>query len=421
MKETKIVLYKAGEFHPLRAEEYVKIGGYEGLKKAIDSPAATIKTIKDSGLRGRGGAGFPTGLKLSFTAGTEADQKYVIANADEGEPGTNKDRIIIESVPHRLIEGMAIAAAAVGASKGYIYLRAEYPYLVPILGEALADARKHGYLGANIMDSGFDFDIELFIGAGSYVCGEETALIASMEGKRGEPRVKPPYPGISGLWGKPTVINNVETLVTIPQVVVNGAPWFRQYGTANCPGTKLFTLSGNITHPGVYEFPVGVTIRDLFEKVGGGCPHGRKLQAVQTGGASGNIIPASLLDTPMDIDACLNAGATFGAGDLMFIDETRCLIDIVENLIEFFAGESCGKCVPCREGNSQLLNLVRKFKYKTAEPGDLELMVELGKFMTKASLCGLGQAAPNPVLSTVRFFPELFAVGSSKERRAVNV
>lgn len=418
MKETRILLANAGEISPISAKEYAAVGGYQGLRKALAAPEKVVDLVKASGLRGRGGAGFPTGLKLSFTANTPAEQKYIVCNADEGEPGTNKDRVIMEKVPHRLFEGMAIAGVAVGADKGYIYLRAEYPHVAEVLGQALADAQENGYIGSNILDSGHNFHIELFIGAGAYVCGEETALLDSMEGKRGEPRFKPPYPGVAGLWGKPTVINNVETLINLPGILVNGSDWFRQTGTETCPGTKLFTLSGNITNPGVYEFPVGTTIGSIFQEVGGGCPKGKKLIAIQTGGASGNIIPASLLDTPMDIDCCAKVGATFGAGDLMFIDEDHCLLDVLENLMEFFEEESCGKCTPCREGNTQLLHLIRKFKDSSAQAGDLELMLELGKLMTGGCLCGLGQASPNPILSAVRFFPELFQLQNDQKGRA---
>lgn len=421
MEEKRILLAGAGDISPSSASEYAGVGGYQGLKKALSNPGQVVETIKSSGLRGRGGAGFPAGLKLSFTANTPSDQKYIVCNADEGEPGTNKDRVIMERVPHRLIEGMAIAGVAVGANKGYIYLRAEYPYVAKILEQALVDAREHGYLGSNILQSGQDFDIELFIGAGAYVCGEETALLDSIEGKRGEPRFKPPYPGVAGLWGKPTVINNVETLANFPSIMVKGGEWYSQLGSKTCPGTKLFTLSGNIANPGVYEFPTGTTIRVLFEEVGGGCPQGKELKAIQTGGASGNIIPASLLDTPMDIDCCAQAGATFGAGDLMFIDEDACLLDVLENLMEFFEHESCGKCTPCREGNSQLLHLIRKFKNGSAEEGDLELMLELGKLMVGGCLCGLGQASPNPILSAVRSFPELFKVKTVSEGSVANV
>lgn len=421
MEEKRVLLSGVGEISPTSSREYVEIGGYQGLKKALEAPGKVVEIIKASGLKGRGGACFPSGLKLSFTAGTPADQKYIVCNADEGEPGTNKDRILMEQIPHRLLEGMAIAGVAVGADQGYIYLRAEYPSAANILEQALADARQNGYLGSNIMGSGFDFEIELFIGAGSYVCGEETALLESLEGKRGEPRFKPPYPGVVGLWGQPTVINNVETLANFPVIMVEGAEWYRKIGTATCPGTKLFTLSGNISNPGVYEFPVGTTIRSLFEGVGGGCPNGKRLYAVQTGGASGNIIPVSLLDTPMDVDSCAKVGATFGAGDLMFMDEDCSLLDVLENLLEFFEHESCGQCTPCREGNTQLLELVRKFKKGVAQKEDLDLMLELAHFMVEGSLCGLGQSSPNPVLSAVRFFPEVFLNTLNSRGRFANV
>jgi NADH:ubiquinone oxidoreductase subunit F (NADH-binding) len=413
VEETRVVLHKAGEIQPTSSREYEAAGGYAGLRKALADPDQIVDMIKASGLRGRGGAGFPTGLKMSFTKGASADKKYVVCNADEGEPGTNKDRVIMEEVPHRLIEGMVIAALGVGADQGYIYLRAEYPYVRTILEKALADARANGFLGRDILGSGFAFDIQLFIGAGAYVCGEETALLDSLEGKRGEPRVKPPYPGVAGLWGKPTLVNNVETLSNLPAIMEHGPEWFKSMGTEKFPGTKLFTLSGNVVNRGVYEFPVGITIRELFEVVGGGCPNGKRLYAIQTGGASGNIIPASLLDTPMDPESCAAAGATFGAGDLMFMDENCCLLDVLENLTEFFVKESCGKCCACREGNPQLLHLVQKFRHGTAQRGDLDLLVELGSAMTIGCLCGLGQAAPNPILSVVRFFPQVFTTSDA--------
>ena len=408
MNETRRILRNVGKINPTCAKEYAAAGGYEALKKAIAAPDTMIGIMKDSGLRGRGGAGFPTGLKWSFVKGTDADQKYVVCNADEGEPATNKDRIIMSGDPNSLFEGMAIAGAAVGADKGYIYLRAEYPYVRVILEKALEDARANGYLGKNIMGTGFSFDIEVRSSAGAYVCGEETALLESIEGRRGEPRYKPPFPGVSGLWGKPTVINNVETFANVPIILNEGVESFRKYGTEKCPGTKLFTLSGNVCNPGVYEFPIGVTIRQLFEEVGGGCPNGRKLLAVQTGGGSGPIIPASLLDTKMDIESCWEAGASFGAGDLMFIDDTNDIIDVCENLMEFFVEESCGKCTPCREGNYRLLELVRKFKNNTAEESDIALIESLAETMMDAARCGLGQASPCPLVSAIKFFREDF-------------
>ncbi len=404
MKQTLKILRYADKIDPVSVKDYVKVGGYEALRKAVENPDKIIDTMKASGLRGRGGAGFGVGQKWSFVKNTKADVKYVVCNADEGEPGTNKDRVIIEKVPHLMLEGMAISGVAVGSTKAYIYLRAEYVYLRENLEKAIAEAKAQGYLGKKIMGSKYDFDIEVRLGAGAYVCGEETAMLESIEGKRGEPRYKPPYPGVEGLWQKPTIINNVETFVNVPLIIKDGVEEFRKYGSKNNPGTKLYTLSGNIKNPGVYEFPIGITIRELFEKVGGGCPNGKKLKAIQTGGASGNIIPPSLLDTPFDIDPCNAVGATFGAGDLMFIDEDQDIIDVVENLTEFFDEESCGQCTPCREGNRRLLELIRKFKDGTAVLEDLELMEELSEVMCDTSLCGLGLASAKPLQSVIRFF-----------------
>lgn len=404
MQETKIILRNIGQIDPISAQEYAAQGGYAALKSALAAPDGIIDIIKESAIRGRGGAGFPVGLKWSFVKDTAADQKYIVCNADEGEPGTNKDRIIMSGDPHSMLEGMAIAAAAVGASQGFIYLRAEYPYVLTTLNAALADARANGYLGPNIMGTDFNFDIEVRSGAGAYVCGEETALLESIEGKRGEPRYKPPFPGVSGLWGKPTVINNVETFANIPVIINRGAAEYKKLGTEKCTGTKLFTLSGNISNPGVYEFPMGVSIRQLFEEVGGGCPGGKKLLGVQTGGASGALISADMLDINMDIESCAAAGAVFGAGDLMFIDETNDIIDVCENLMEFFVEESCGKCTPCREGNTRLLELVGKIKEGKASAQDIALIEDLASTMMDASLCGLGQASPTPLITAIKFF-----------------
>ncbi len=411
MQETRVILHNAGKLeHPTNAKEYAALGGYEGLKKAIGmGQTAIIDVVKASGLRGRGGAGFPTGLKWSFMQPSNDPEKYIICNADEGEPGTNKDRVIFEVDPHCVLEGMAIAGVATGATKGIIYLRIEYPECHKILAEAIDSARKNGFLGNNIMGTGASFDIEIYTGAGAYVCGEESALMESIEGKRGEPRFKPPFPAAKGVFGKPTTINNVETLAVVPQIIINGAEWFRKYGTEKCPGTKLFTLCGNVKNPGVYEFPIGVTIRQLFEEVGGGCANGKALKGVQTGGASGNIINANQIDVAMDIESCAAAGATFGAGDLMFFDENQDVIDIVENLMEFFVHESCGKCTPCREGNMRLLQLVRKFKNGTATEKDLETIDDLASTMMCASLCGLGQASPSPLVSSIKNFKNNFS------------
>jgi NADH:ubiquinone oxidoreductase subunit F (NADH-binding) len=413
MEEYKFLTYNVGKLNPVSATEYATVGGYAGLKIALANPSAVIQTIKDSGLRGRGGAGFPTGMKWTFVRNTEADQKYIVCNADEGEPGTNKDRILMAEVPNLLFEGMAIAGVAVGATKGYIYLRAEYPYVKEILLKALDDARIRHFLGKNVMGSDFDFDIEIRSGAGAYVCGEETALLESIEGKRGEPRYKPPFPGVQGLWGKPTVINNVETLCNIPMILCMGADFFKALGTPQTTGTKLFTLCGNIKNPGVYEFQTGITMRELFEDVGGGCPNGKKLKAIQCGGASGPIVGTDKLDTKMSIEDCNAAGANFGAGDLMFIDEDQGIVDLCENLMEFFEEESCGKCTPCREGNFRLLELVRKFKDGTGTETDLDTIEDLASTMMDASLCGLGQASPIPLVSAIKYFRNEFLEGGN--------
>ena len=403
MQETRLVLRNVGKIDPLAAEDYAAAGGYEGLKKALSMPQDDIiAVVKASGLRGRGGAGFPAGLKWQFTKGAQGDQKYIVCNADEGEPGTNKDRIILAGDPNGLFEGMAIAGLACGADKGYIYLRAEYPYLFAPLRQAIANAAAAGFLGENIMGSGKNFDLEVVTGAGAYVCGEETALLESIEGKRGEPRFKPPYPANAGLFGCPTVINNVETLANVPQIIVNGADWFKGFGTEKCPGTKLFTLCGNVNKPGVYEFEMGVNLIGLFEQVGGGCD--KPLLGVQTGGASGAIIRADQMDIAMDIESCQSAGAVLGSGALMFIDEDQDIIDVVENLMEFFAEESCGKCTPCREGNQRLLELVTKIKRGRGVPEDLDTLADLSATMACAALCGLGQASPTPITSTLENF-----------------
>jgi NADH:ubiquinone oxidoreductase subunit F (NADH-binding) len=404
MQETRLVLRNLGKItNPARVEEYVACGGYAGLKKALGmAQDELIAVVKESGLRGRGGAGFPTGLKWQFTKGTAGNQKYIVCNADEGEPGTNKDRIILANDPNALFEGMAIAGLACGATKGYIYLRAEYPYLFAPLREAIANATAAGYLGENMMGSGKAFDITVASGAGAYVCGEETALLESIEGKRGEPRFKPPYPASAGLFGCPTVINNVETLANVAQIILNGAAWFKGFGTERCPGTKLFTLCGNVNRPGVYEFEMGVNLKALFEEVGGGCD--KPLLGVQTGGASGGIIRADQMDIALDIESCQAAGATLGSGAMMFIDQDQDMLDVVENLMEFFVEESCGKCTPCREGNMRLLELVTKIKQGKGCKEDIDTMYDLAGTMMCAALCGLGQASPTPVTTTLDNF-----------------
>jgi NADH:ubiquinone oxidoreductase subunit F (NADH-binding) len=418
MQETRIVLRNVGKYNPASVDEFRALGGYSGLQKALSlDPGAIIEEVKTSGLRGRGGAAFSTGTKWSFVYGTAADQKYIVCNADEGEPATNKDRVIMAGDPHSLIEGMAIAGYAVGATKGYIYLRYEYPYIMPVLENAINDARNKGFLGDRIFGSDFSFDIKVVSGGGAYVCGEETALLESIEGKRGEPRYKPPYPGVSGLYGKPTVINNVETLVNIPSIINNGASWYRNFGVEHCTGTKVFTLSGNLVNRGVYEFPKGINLKDLIYEVGGGCPNGRKLLGVQTGGGSGSIINADMLDITMDVESCEAAGATFGAGDIMVFDDSNDVLEIVENLMEFFAHESCGKCTPCREGNYRLLQLIRKIRKGYGTMADLDTLQDLSETMMDCSLCGLGQASPTPIVSTLKNFRNVYIEAIERGRK----
>ncbi len=407
MQETRIILNKVNN-NPICAKEYVENGGYEAVKKAVQmNPKDIIDIITDSGLRGRGGAGFPVGLKISFVYKTNSDQKYIICNADEGEPGTNKDRVIFETVPHSVIEGMIICGIASGATKGYIYLRWEYPQIYDILTKVLDSARESGFLGEKILGSEYDFDIEIYVGAGAYVCGEETALIESIEGKRGEARFKPPFPGVEGLWGKPTLVNNVETLANIPLIINNGSSWFHQFGTEKCSGTKLFTLCGNINKPGVYEFPIGVKLQDLYA-FGGGVPKGRKLQAVQLGGVSGSIISADQINVEMDPDTLASKGMTFGSGSVLFIDDSQDMIDLLENIMEFFLHESCGKCTPCREGNLRLLEIIRKFKNNTARLEDIDTLMDLSSTMMCTSLCGLGQSSPTAIVTCIRNMKEVF-------------
>ncbi len=403
MEETRLILRNIGRINPGSIEEYVRMGGYTGLRKALGmKPEDIIMVLKESNLRGRGGAGFPVGLKWSFVADTPSDSKYVICNADEGEPATNKDRVLMSGDPHSIIEGMIIAGYAVGASVGYIYLRAEYPYIFPILEKAIEQAQNCGYLGENIFDSGYDFDIQVVSGGGAYVCGEETALLDSIEGRQGEPRMKPPYPGIKGLYGKPTLVNNVETFANVPLIIEKGAGWFSSIGSPGSTGTKLYTLCGNIKNRGVFEYPMGMNLQDLIFEAGGGLRDNKKILGVQLGGASGPIINSSQLDRILDIDHDL------GAGDVMVIDDGNDLLDVVENLLTFFVHESCGKCTPCREGNMRLLQTIRKIKTGQGRPWHLTLLSDLCLTMMKASLCGLGQASPVPVISTLENFRAVY-------------
>lgn len=407
MEEMRVLLRNSGKIDPRNAKEYIKAGGYEGMKKALSmSGSEIINELQEAGLRGRGGAGFPTWRKLKFAYDADGDIKYIVCNADEGEPGTNKDRILLSTDPCSVFEGMIIAGKAVDSHVGFIYLRAEYSYLVPILEAALESSRSAGCLGKNIMGSGFDFDIKLRSGAGAYVCGEETALFESIEGKRGEPRFRPPFPGIKGLFGKPTVLNNVETLANIAVIFQRGAEWFSKIGTPNSPGTKLFTVCGNVKRRGVFEFPMGVNLKELIYDVCGGMEEGHTLLAVQTGGASGAIINADQIDMTLDIDAVSESGGRLGCGTILVMDNRNCIVDIVRNNLDFFRGESCGKCTPCREGGTRLYQLISKIAEGKGTISDLRTIEDLANTMRLTALCGLGHSTAVPVLSSIRnFYP----------------
>lgn len=407
MEEMRVLLRNSGKIDPRNAKEYIKAGGYEGMKKALSmSGSEIINELQEAGLRGRGGAGFLTWRKLKFAYDADGDIKYIVCNADEGEPGTNKDRILLSTDPCSVFEGMIIAGKAVDSHVGFIYLRAEYSYLVPILEAALESSRSAGCLGKNIMGSGFDFDIKLRSGAGAYVCGEETALFESIEGKRGEPRFRPPFPGIKGLFGKPTVLNNVETLANIAVIFQRGAEWFSKIGTPNSPGTKLFTVCGNVKRRGVFEFPMGVNLKELIYDVCGGMEEGHILLAVQTGGASGAIINADQIDMTLDIDAVSESGGRLGCGTILVMDDRNCIVDIVRNNLDFFRGESCGKCTPCREGGTRLYQLISKIAEGKGTISDLRTIEDLANTMRLTALCGLGHSTAVPVLSSIRnFYP----------------
>lgn len=416
MEEKIVLLRNRGKINPRKAEEYAARGGYEGLKKALSMDGREIiGELELSGLRGRGGAGFPTFRKLQFAFDAPGDVKYIVCNADEGEPGTNKDRILLSTDPCSIFEGMAIAGKAVNAHVGFIYLRAEYAYLVPILEAALESSRKLHCLGKNIMGSGFDFDIKLRSGAGAYVCGEETALFESIEGKRGEPRFRPPFPGIKGLFGKPTVLNNVETLANVAVIFQNGHEWFRQIGTANSPGTKLFTVCGNVKRRGVFEFPMGINLKDLIYDVCGGMEEGHELMAVQTGGASGAIINAGQIDMVLDIDTVSNSGGRLGCGTILVMDDRNCIIDIVRNNLDFFLDESCGKCTPCREGGTRLYQLISKIAEGRGSVKDIHTIEDLAETMRLTALCGLGHSTAVPVLSSIQNFYSVYLHHIDKE------
>ena len=405
-KQLRVALRNCGVINPENIDEYIAFDGYAALGKVLTemTPEQVIQTMLDSGLRGRGGAGFPTGLKWKFAAGNKADQKYVCCNADEGDPGAFMDRSILEGDPHVVIEAMAIAAYAIGASQGYIYVRAEYPIAVHRLQVAISQAREYGLLGDDIFGTGFHFDLDVKLGAGAFVCGEETALMTSIEGKRGEPRPRPPFPAVKGLFGKPTILNNVETYANVPQIILKGAEWFSSMGTEKSKGTKVFALGGKIKNTGLVEIPMGTTLRTVVEEIGGGIPGGKKFKAAQTGGPSGGCIPASLIDTPIDYDNLIAIGSMMGSGGLIVMDEDTCMVDIAKFFLEFNVDESCGKCTPCRVGTKRLLELLNKITDGTGTMEDLEKIDELAQFIKANSLCGLGQTAPNPVLSTLRYF-----------------
>ena len=405
-KQHRVALRNCGVINPEKIDEYIGTGGYEALGIVLTEkkPEDVIQILLDSGLRGRGGAGFPTGLKWKFAAGNDADQKYVCCNADEGDPGAFMDRSILEGDPHAVLEAMAIAGYAIGASQGYIYVRAEYPIAVQRLEIAIEQAREYGLLGKNIFDSGFDFDIELRLGAGAFVCGEETALMTSIEGNRGEPRPRPPFPALKGLFQKPTILNNVETYANIPQIIVNGTEWFASMGTEKSKGTKVFALGGKIHNTGLVEIPMGTTLREIVEEIGGGVPNGKKFKAAQTGGPSGGCIPAEHLDIPIDYDNLLSIGSMMGSGGLIVMDEDTCMVDIAKFFLEFTVDESCGKCTPCRIGTRRMLEILEKITKGQATMEDLDKLEELCYHLQSNSLCALGQTAPNPVLSTLRYF-----------------
>jgi bidirectional [NiFe] hydrogenase diaphorase subunit len=405
-RQMPIVLENSGKIDPERIESYIAAEGYQGLYQVLHEmqPNEVIEAIARSGLRGRGGAGYPTGLKWATVAKEKADRKYVICNADEGDPGAYMDRSVLESNPHRVLEGMAIAAYAIGANQGYIYIRAEYPLAISRLQTAIHQAQRLRLLGSQIFDSPFDFRIDLRIGAGAYVCGEETALMASIEGKRGTPRPRPPYPAESGLWGYPTLINNVETLANIPAIIRKGADWFASIGTQKSKGTKVFALAGKVCNTGLIEVPMGTTLRQIVEEMGGGVPDGGKAKAVQTGGPSGGCIPAEAFDTPVDYESLAELGSIMGSGGAIVMDEETNMVDVARFFMEFCMDESCGKCIPCRVGTVQLYRLLTKIREGKASPADLELLEEMCDMVKSTSLCGLGQSAPNPVLSTLRYF-----------------
>lgn len=409
-KQHRIVLKNCGVIDPQRITDYTARDGYKALEKVLKemSPNDVVEEVKKSGLRGRGGAGFPTGLKWSFCQQTPSDKKYIICNADEGDPGAFMDRSVLEGDPHSVIEGMLIGAYGIGVDEGYVYCRAEYPLAIKHLEIAIKQAEEAGFLGDNILNSGFNFRLKVFAGAGAFVCGEETALMASIEGKRGMPRVRPPFPAVSGLWGKPTNINNVETWSNIPHIIRHGAEWYAQFGTEKSKGTKIFALTGKVNNTGLVEVPMGTTLREIIFDIGGGIQNGKAFKAVQIGGPSGGCLPESMLDLSVDYETLTNAGAMVGSGGLVIMDETTCMVDIARFFVNFSQKESCGKCTPCREGNKRMYDILDKIAKGEGKIEDLDTLENLAVTIKETSLCGLGQNAPNPVLATLKYFRHEF-------------
>ncbi|WP_426350721.1 NADH-ubiquinone oxidoreductase-F iron-sulfur binding region domain-containing protein [Alloiococcus sp. CFN-8] len=405
-KQNRVALRNCGNINPESIDEYIATDGYMALAKVLTemTPQEVIQVMLDSGLRGRGGVGFPTGRKWAFAAASEADQKYVCCNADEGDPGAFMDRSVLEGDPHAVLEAMAIAGYAIGSTQGYIYVRAEYPIAVQRLKAAINHAREYGLLGDNILGTGFKFNVDVRLGSGAFVCGEETALMTSIEGNRGEPRPRPPFPAVKGLFGKPTILNNVETYANVPRIILNGPEWFASMGTEKSKGTKVFALGGKIVNTGLVEIPMGTTLREVIYDIGGGIPGGKKFKAAQTGGPSGGCIPASLIDTPMDYESLISIGSMMGSGGLIVMDEDNCMVDIAKFFLGFTVDESCGKCTPCRLGTKKILEILDKITDGRGTLEDLDKLEELCYYVKNNSLCGLGQTAPNPVLSTLRYF-----------------
>ena len=417
-QQERVALRNCGVIDPENIDEYIAFDGYQALAKALTemTPEQVIQEVLDSGLRGRGGAGFPTGKKWQFARASKAEHKYFVCNADEGDPGAFMDRSLLEGDPHAILEAMAIGGYAIGADEGWIYVRAEYPIAVKRLEKAIEQAHEYGLLGENIFGTGFNFDIHIRLGAGAFVCGEETALMSSIEGKRGEPRPKPPFPAVKGLFESPTNINNVETLGNIAQIILKGADWFKSIGIPTSTGTKVFALGGKINNTGLVEVPMGIPLRTIIEDIGGGCPNGKKFKAVQTGGPSGGCIPASLLDISVDYDSLTKIGAMMGSGGMIVMDEDNCMVDIARFFLDFTVDESCGKCTPCRVGTRRMLEILERITQGKGEEGDIEKLETLAENIKSSALCGLGQTAPNPVLSTIKYFRDEYEAHIKEKR-----